>query len=107
MQGSAGPPVAGMLAGGGWWGGGRRVVVDSAWGERAPSTQRLGERAPGSTGSAGRRMAEQTSLRDAVAALIHDGDTVAMEGFTHLIPFAAGHEVIRQGRRGLTLIRMT
>jgi len=47
------------------------------------------------------------SLRDAVAELIHDGDTVAMEGFTHLIPHAAGHEVIRQGRRDLTLLRMT
>lgn len=47
------------------------------------------------------------SLADAVAQYIHDGDTVAMEGFTHLIPFAAGHEVIRQGRRDLTLIRMT
>lgn len=46
-------------------------------------------------------------LRDAVAAFVHDGDTVALEGFTHLIPFAAGHEIIRQGRRGLTLIRMT
>ncbi|HEY4215247.1 MAG TPA: CoA-transferase [Steroidobacteraceae bacterium] len=47
------------------------------------------------------------SLRDAVAANVRDGDLVAMEGFTHLIPFAAGHEVIRQGRRRLTLIRMT
>jgi glutaconate CoA-transferase subunit A len=47
------------------------------------------------------------SLRDAIAELIHDGDTVAMEGFTHLIPFAAGHELIRQGRTDLTLIRMT
>ncbi len=47
------------------------------------------------------------SLHDAVAELIHDGDTVAMEGFTHLIPHAAGHEVIRQGRTDLTLIRMT
>jgi glutaconate CoA-transferase subunit A len=47
------------------------------------------------------------SLADAVAALVRDGDSVAMEGFTHLIPFAAGHEVIRQGRRDLTLIRMT
>jgi len=47
------------------------------------------------------------SLREAVAGLVHDGDTVALEGFTHLIPFAAGHEIIRQGRRGLTLIRMT
>ena len=47
------------------------------------------------------------SLAEAVAALVRDGDTVAMEGFTHLIPYAAGHEVIRQKRRGLTLIRMT
>jgi glutaconate CoA-transferase, subunit A len=52
-------------------------------------------------------MAEVVSLRDAVADLIHDGDTIAMEGFTHLIPFAAGHEIIRQRRRDLTLIRMT
>ncbi len=52
-------------------------------------------------------MAEILSLRDAVAAHVHDGDVVAMEGFTHLIPFAAGHEVIRQGRRDLTLVRMT
>jgi glutaconate CoA-transferase subunit A len=52
-------------------------------------------------------MAELMSLREAVSGFIHDGDTVAMEGFTHLIPFAAGHEVIRQQRRNLTLIRMT
>jgi glutaconate CoA-transferase subunit A len=52
-------------------------------------------------------MAEITSLAGAVEAAIRDGDTVAMEGFTHLIPFAAGHEVIRQGRRDLTLVRMT
>jgi glutaconate CoA-transferase subunit A len=51
----------------------------------------------------GRRM----TLREAVATLVHDGDTVALEGFTHLIPFAAGHEIIRQGRRRLHLIRMT
>ena len=43
----------------------------------------------------------------AVAELVHDGDTVALEGFTHLIPFAAGHEIIRQRRRDLTLVRMT
>jgi len=48
-----------------------------------------------------------TSLREAVAELVHDGDTVAFEGFTHLIPHAAGHEVIRQGRKDLTLVRMT
>jgi glutaconate CoA-transferase subunit A len=47
------------------------------------------------------------SLRDAVAALVRDGDSVAIEGFTHLICFAAGHEIIRQRRRDLTLIRMT
>lgn len=52
-------------------------------------------------------MADFASLKEAVAQLVHDGSTVAMEGFTHLIPFAAGHEVIRQGKRDLTLIRMT
>jgi glutaconate CoA-transferase subunit A len=52
-------------------------------------------------------MAKMVSLAEGVAAVVHDGDTVAMEGFTHLIPFAAGHEVIRQGRRDLTLARMT
>ena len=52
-------------------------------------------------------MAEIVSLAEAIAANIHDGDTVAMEGFTHLIPHAAGHEVIRQRRRDLTLVRMT
>lgn len=52
-------------------------------------------------------MAKITPLREAVASLVHDGDTVALEGFTHLIPHAAGHEIIRQGRRGLTLVRMT
>ena len=52
-------------------------------------------------------MAEIVSLQSAIRAHLHDGDTVAMEGFTHLIPFAAGHEVIRQGRKDLTLIRMT
>ncbi len=46
-------------------------------------------------------------MRDAVAALVRDGDSVAIEGFTHLICFAAGHEIIRQRRRDLTLIRMT
>jgi glutaconate CoA-transferase subunit A len=46
-------------------------------------------------------------LSSAVADLVHDGDTVALEGFTHLIPVTAGHEVIRQGRRDLTLVRLT
>jgi glutaconate CoA-transferase subunit A len=52
-------------------------------------------------------VADIVSLAEAVAELVHDGDTVAMEGFTHLIPFAAGHEIIRQHKRNLTLIRMT
>ncbi|MBI3960948.1 MAG: CoA transferase subunit A [Chloroflexi bacterium] len=47
------------------------------------------------------------SMRDAIAAYVYDGDSVAIEGFTAFICFAAGHEIIRQGRRNLTLIRMT
>ena len=52
-------------------------------------------------------MSEVVTLAQAVEAVLHDGDTVAMEGFTHLSPHAAGHEVIRQGRKGLKLVRMT
>src|SRR5947209_11607325 len=52
-------------------------------------------------------MAELTGLAEGVGALVRDGDSVALEGFTHLIPFAAGHELLRQGRRELELIRMT
>jgi glutaconate CoA-transferase subunit A len=52
-------------------------------------------------------MAEIVPLAEAIGRAIADGDTVAMEGFTHLIPFAAGHEVIRQRKRDLTLVRMT
>jgi glutaconate CoA-transferase subunit A len=52
-------------------------------------------------------VARALPLSEAVAELVHDGDTVALEGFTHLIPHAAGHELIRQQRRNLTLIRMT
>lgn len=52
-------------------------------------------------------MSRVMSLAEAVEANIRDGDTVAMEGFTHLIPHAAGHEIIRQGKKRLTLIRMT
>jgi glutaconate CoA-transferase subunit A len=52
-------------------------------------------------------MAVIAPLDEAVAEVVRDGDTVAMEGFTHLIPFAAAHEVIRQRRRDLTLVRMT
>lgn len=52
-------------------------------------------------------MGKVASMRDAVAALVHDGDVVAIEGFTHLISFAAGHEIIRQRKRDLTLARLT
>ena len=52
-------------------------------------------------------MARISSLAEAIKSAVRDGDTVALEGFTHLIPHAAGHEIIRQGRKGLTLIRMT
>lgn len=52
-------------------------------------------------------MARFLSLKEAIADHVFDGDVVAMEGFTHLIPHAAGHEIIRQARQDLTLIRMT
>jgi glutaconate CoA-transferase subunit A len=52
-------------------------------------------------------VAEIVSLGDAVEELVRDGDVVALEGFTHLIPHAAGHEIVRRGRRDLALIRMT
>jgi glutaconate CoA-transferase subunit A len=48
-----------------------------------------------------------TSIRDAVRELVRDGETIAIEGFTHLICFAAGHEIIRQRKRDLTLCRLT
>jgi glutaconate CoA-transferase subunit A len=52
-------------------------------------------------------VAEIATLTEAVGELVRDGDTVALEGFTHLIPVAAGHEIIRHRRRDLTLVRMT
>jgi glutaconate CoA-transferase subunit A len=52
-------------------------------------------------------MAKICTLAEAIGEFLHDGDTVAMEGFTHLIPHAAAHEIIRQKRRDLTLVRMT
>jgi glutaconate CoA-transferase, subunit A len=52
-------------------------------------------------------VAQLVSLNEAIAETVHDGMSLALEGFTHLIPFAAGHEVLRQGRRELELIRMT
>jgi glutaconate CoA-transferase subunit A len=47
------------------------------------------------------------SLREVISQRVHDGHSVALEGFTHLIPFAAGHEILRHQRRDLHLIRMT
>jgi glutaconate CoA-transferase subunit A len=52
-------------------------------------------------------MTKLTSLRDAVASPIRDGDCVYAAGFTHLIPFAAGHEIIPQQRKNLVLVRAT
>ena len=52
-------------------------------------------------------MTKVVSLHEAIAAHVRDGDSVAIEGFTHLISFAAGHEIVRQGRRDLTLCRLT
>src|SRR5436190_9379869 len=52
-------------------------------------------------------MSELLSLPDAVSRLVHSGDAIALEGFTHLIPFAAGHEIIRQRLTDLTLCRLT
>lgn len=54
-----------------------------------------------------RRPARIVPLEEAIADLVRDGDTVALEGFTHLIPTIAGQEIIRQGRRDLTLVRLT
>lgn len=52
-------------------------------------------------------MRKLISLSEAIAQYVHDGDTIYLAGFTHLIPFAAGHEIIRQGRKDLTLARAT
>jgi glutaconate CoA-transferase subunit A len=52
-------------------------------------------------------MSKVCTLSEAIGEYVHDGDTVFCAGFTHLIPFAAGHEIIRQGKRDLTLARAT
>ncbi|WP_223638395.1 CoA transferase subunit A [Corallococcus sp. EGB] len=52
-------------------------------------------------------MDKRCSMKEAIAASVHDGDSIVIDGFTHLICFAAGHEIIRQGRRNLTAIRLT
>jgi glutaconate CoA-transferase, subunit A len=59
------------------------------------------------TGDNPARRAALVPLSTAIAELVQDGNSVALEGFTHLIPYAAGHEILRQGRRDLTLVRMT
>jgi glutaconate CoA-transferase subunit A len=55
----------------------------------------------------GAKRGKVMTMAEAVAKFVHDGDCIALEGFTHLIPFAAGHEIIRQRRRNLTLCRLT
>ena len=52
-------------------------------------------------------MSKVISLAEAISKYVQDGDTVYAAGFTHLIPFAAGHEIIRQGKKDLTLARAT
>ncbi len=52
-------------------------------------------------------MTKLCSLKEAITNYVHDGDTLYCAGFTHLIPFAAGHEIIRQGRKNLVLARAT
>src|SRR5215471_3036214 len=77
---------------------------------RPPRTRSTPSRRRGRGGGWHHRPVSTTkvaSMRDAVAELVRDGDTVAIEGFTHLIGFAAGHEIIRQRKRDLTLARMT
>src|SRR5690606_37837804 len=76
---------------------------------RSQGVRRRGRMAEAGDGSGrGRaRTATFVDLAEGIAALVHDGDTVALEGFTHLIPVAAGQEIIRQRRRDLELVRMT
>lgn len=52
-------------------------------------------------------MSKVLTMKDAIARFVSDGDLVVLEGFTHLIPFAAGHEIIRQRKRDLTIARLT
>ncbi len=84
-----------------------RIAVNSSYCAQRPVHRRhrgLPTRGPRSWR---RCMPELLPLEDALRELVFDGDSVALEGFTHLIPFAAGHELLRQGRQELVLIRMT
>ena len=83
------------------------AVAEVAGDDRSVLRSRNGSPAPIARGRSRRMTSKVASMRDAVAALVRDGDTVAIEGFTHLIGFAAGHEIIRQRRRDLTLARLT
>jgi glutaconate CoA-transferase, subunit A len=79
------------------------VIAKPARGTEATTTHGVAEAAVGAVAPGAKVM----SMREAIAAFVHDGDTVVIEGFTHLICFAAGHEIIRQRRRDLTLCRLT
>ncbi|HSU94680.1 MAG TPA: CoA-transferase [Gemmatimonadaceae bacterium] len=67
----------------------------------------MSDAATGAPGASGIASSKVLSMREAIARYVHDGDTVVIEGFTHLICFAAGHEIIRQRRRDLVLCRLT
>ena len=67
----------------------------------------MSEAATGAPGALGIASSKVLSMREAIARYVHDGDTVVIEGFTHLICFAAGHEIIRQNRRDLVLCMLT
>src|SRR6187549_3443535 len=90
----------------------RSRPVVQPWRRRRPSrarctTARSAAEQGASPGTAPMTTSKVATMRDAIAELVRDGDTVAIEGFTHLIGFSAGHEIIRQRRRDLTLARMT
>src|SRR6187549_851827 len=90
----------------------RSRPVVQPWRRRRPSrarctTARSAAEQGASPGTAPMTTSKVATMRDAIATLVRDGDTVAIEGFTHLIGFAAGHEIIRQRKRDLTLARLT
>src|SRR5262249_19933972 len=67
----------------------------------------IGKSCATSTNKRSNELAVILSLREAIQEFLKDGDTVALEGFTHLIPSAAGHEIIRQRKKNLSLVRLT
>src|SRR5918912_4128178 len=74
---------------------------------RVPSSRRARRTEAARNLELGTRNSKVVSMHDAVARYVEDGCTLVIEGFTHLICFAAAHEIIRQRRRGLTLCRLT